>query len=173
MIDSKYIEKLEDVDIRWYNYLIKYKGGEHNALKSLLKDLDCTKIYNNGQRPMQTINYGYRADIAGFIYIYNKLIEKEPNCDINYIDKLVNRHEQNINFEKTNPPIYYTSKQTRSRTNNRRTAEITDIFSGEKSQVDVGTGKIIKPKNNSATRKAKALSNKSISFAFGNFKINK
>ena len=81
--------------------------------------------------------------------------------------------KENLDFEKLNPPIYYNSKQGRSGGNNRRTAEITDIFTGEKSKVDVGSGKIIKPKENAATRKAKALSDKSISFAFGNFKINK
>lgn len=173
MIEDKYIGELDNQDIRWFNYLIKWKGGEINALNSLLHDLNCTKIYKDNIRPVQTINYGYKRDIAGFIYIYNKLCESYPECDVDYYAKLVTRHEENLNFEKNNPPIYYRTKQRASSRNNRRTAEIADIFTGEKSTVDAGSGKIIKSKENAAARKAKALSDKSISFAFGNFKINK
>lgn len=173
MIDDNYIGLLDAQDKRWFDYLIKDKGSEMVALNSLLHDLDCTKIYKDGSRPVQTINYGYKRDIAGFIYIYNKLCETYPECNIDYYAKLVARHEENLNFEKNNPPVYYRTKQRTSSRNNRRTAEIADIFTGEKSQVDVGSGKVVKPRNNVETRKAKALSNKSISFAFGNFKINK
>lgn len=173
MIDDKYIGKLDAQDIRWYEFLIRDKGGEITALNTLLHDLDCTRVYKDGSRPMQTIHYGYRCNIAGFIYIYNKLCEKYPDLDVDYYAKLAKRHEENLDFEKLNPPIYYKSKQRGSGGSNRRTAEIADIFTGEKSKVDVGSGKIIKPKENAATRKAKALSDKSISFAFGNFKINK
>lgn len=173
MIEDKYIETLDAQDIRWYEYLIKWKGSEIVALNCLLHDLDCTKIYADGSRPVQTINYGYKRDVAGFIYINNKLCEKYPDIDIDYYAKLVNRHEENLNFEKDNPPIYYKSKQRASGRNNRRTAEIADIFTGEKSTVDVGSGKVIKPKDNAATRKAKALKDKSINFAFNNFKVSK
>lgn len=174
MIEDKYINhNLDGVELRWYNYLIKDKGSIMNALMFLLKGLDCTKVYPDGSRPVQTINYGYRTDIAGFIYLNNKLAEENPECNIDFYAKLVQRHEENLSFEKDNPPVYYSSKQRTSSRSNRRTAEIADIFTGEKSKVDVGSGKIIKSKENAATRKAKALSDKSISFAFGNFKINK
>lgn len=173
MIEDKYIGTLDAQDKRFYDYLIKEKGGEANALVRLLYDLDCTRIYKDGSRPAQTINYGYKTDIAGFIYIYNKLREANPEFNIDFYAKLVERHEENLNFEKLNPPIYYKSKQRTSHRSNRTTAEITNIFTGEKSKVDVGSGKIIRPKENAATRKAKALSDKSINFAFGNFKVNK
>lgn len=173
MIDDKYIGQLDAQDKRWFDYLIKYKGSEIVALNSLLHDLDCTRIYKDGSRPVQTINYGYKRDIAGFIYIYNKFCESYPECNIDYYTKLVNRHEENLSFEKDNPPIYYKKQQRTSSRSNRRTAEIADIFTGEKNQVDVGTGRVVRPRNNAETRKAKALSTKSVSFAFSNFKINK
>ena len=173
MIEDKYIGKLDAQDKRWYDYLIKSKGGEIAALYFLLKQLDCSRVYADGSRPMQTINYGYRTDIAGFIYINNILCERMPECEIDYYAKLVERHEENLSFEKNNPPITYSGKQRTSVRGTRRTARTKDIFSGEESTVDVGSGRVIKPKNNATTRKAKALKDKSISFAFNNFKVNK
>lgn len=172
-IDDNYIGELDSQDIRWFDYLINSKGGEVVALNALLHDLDCTRIYDDGSRPVQTINYGYKRDIAGFIYINNRIKDIAHKIYLEYNYKLVNRHEDNLNFEKNNPPIYYRTKQRTSGRSNRRTAEIADIFTGEKSTVDVGSGKTIKPKENAATRKAKALNDKSINFAFNNFKVNK
>lgn len=173
MIEDKYIGTLDAQDKRWYDYLIRSKGGEIAALYFLLKGLDCTRIYPDGSRPVQTINYGYRTDIAGFIYINNILCEKMPECEIDYYAKLVERHEENLSFEENNPPHYYREKQRTSGRSNKRTVEITDIFTGERSSVDVGSGKVIKPKNNATTRKAKTLNDKTINFAFNNFKVNK
>lgn len=173
MIEDKYIGKLDAQDKRWYDYLIKSKGGEIAALYFLLKGLDCSRIYPDGSRPTQTIDYGYRADIAGFIYINEQLIKRMPECEIDYYAKLVTRHEENLSFEEHNPPIYYSKQRRTSSRSSTRTAKITDMFSDEESTVDVGSGKVIKPKENAAVRKAKALKDKSISFAFNNFKVNK
>lgn len=173
MIEDKYIGTLDAQDKRWYDYLIRTKGGEIAALYFLLKGLDCSRIYPDGSRPMQTINYAYRTDIAGFIYINNQLTQRMPECEVDFYDKLVTRHEENLNFETNNPPIYYSKKQRTSTRSSRRTAETEDIFSGEKSTIDVGTGRVVRPRDNATVRKAKALKDKSISFAFNNFKVNK
>ena len=174
MIDKKYIGALDAQDKRWYDYILhtKHKGNEVGALDELLKSLDCTRIYDCG-RPMQTINYGYRTDIAGYLYILEKL-EYNKELQDNYTNKLYNRHAENLNFEKDNPPIeYHNVKQRISRRNINRTATIEDMFTGAKATVDVGSGRVIKPKNNAAVRKAKALNERSVSFAFNNFKVNK
>ena len=173
MIEDKYIGTLDAQDKRWYDYLIRSKGGEIAALYFLLKGLDCSRIYPDGSRPMQTINYAYRTDIAGFIYINNQLTKRMPECEVDFYDKLVTRHEENLSFEEHNPPVHYSKQHRTSSRSSTRTATITDMFSGKESIVDVGSGKVIKPKENAATRKAKALKDKSISFAFNNFKINK
>lgn len=177
MIEDKYIGKLDAQDKRWYDYILynKHKGNEIGALEEILKDLDCTRIYPDGSRPVQTINYGYRTDIAGFIYIYNILCKNNPEYkDIDYYAKLVNRHEQNLSFEENNPPIIYHRKQ--SRTSSRsviRTAKTKDIFTGEERTVDVGINNVVKERNNAAIRKAKALNDRTVNFAFNNFKVSK
>ena len=94
MIEDKYIGILDAQDKRWYDYLIRSKGGEIAALYFLLKGLDCTRIYPDGSRPMQTINYAYRTDIAGFIYINNQLLERMPECEVDFYDKLVTRMKE-------------------------------------------------------------------------------
>ena len=174
MIDDKYIGKLDAQDKRWYDFVLynQHKGNESAALDYLLHWMDCSIIYPNNGRRCQTIDFGYRRDIAGYLYILDKINYNEDIRD-KYYNKLVNRHEENLSFETNNPPIYYTRESRTSARSNRGTAEITDIFSGEKSTVEVGSGRIIRPKNNAAIRKAKALKDKSISFAFNNFKINK
>ena len=173
MIEDKYIETLDASDKRWFDYMIKWKGSEVAALYCLLHYLDCSRIYPDGSRPVQTINYGYRRDISGYIYIYNKLLEKCPNCEIDYYAKLIALHEENLNFEKDNPPIYYSRKSRTGGKSTERTTRAKDMFSDNTLDVTTGSAKTVRPKENASTRKAKALKDKSISFAFNNFKINK
>ena len=173
MIDKKYIGVLDAQDKRWYEYVLNSmcKGDVIVALDKILNWLDCTRVYDCG-RPMQTINYGYRTDISGYYYILDKVSDEElRNC---YIAKLDSRHAENLNFEKDNPPIeYHKTEQRTSRRNINRTATIEDMFTGTKATVDVGSGRIVRPKENAAIRKAKALNERSVSFAFNNFKVNK
>lgn len=173
MIDDKYIGKLDAQDIRWFDYLLRDKGSEIVALNSLLHDLDCTRVYKDGSRPMQTINYGYKHNIGGYIYIYNKLCEQFPNIEIDYYAKLVARHEENLNFEKEHGVIYYKKESTRSVRTTKRNDESKDMFTGETISVRTGVAKAVKPKDNARTRKARALSERTINFAFGNFKVSK
>lgn len=173
MIEDKYVGKLDNQDIRWFDYLIKSKGSCPAALNSLLHDLNCTRVYPDGSRPVMSINYGYRRDIAGYFYVLEKLKNVNEETANFYLDKLIVRHEENLNFEKDNPPINYQTKQRRSSGNITRTAKIKDMFTGEEASVDVGSGKVIRPKENAATRKAKALADRTVSFAFNNFKVSK
>ena len=174
MIDSKYIGILDAQDKRWYDSMLhnKYKGDERGALEEILKDLDCTRIYDCG-RPAQTINYGYRRDIGAYYYILENIKDNKPLYE-EYLNKLYTRHAENLSFEEGTPPIRYNkTKQRTSRGTTNRTATIKDVFTGAETKVDVGSGKVIKPRENATSRKAKALKDKSISFAFNNFKVNK
>lgn len=155
MIDNKYIEQLDAQDKRWFDYLIKYKGSEIVALNSLLHDLDCTRVYKDGSRPVQTINYGYKRDIAGFIYIYNKLCESYLECNVDYYAKLVKRHEDNLSFEEANGVTYYTKKQRTSTRSSKKYDETTDIFTGERFNIRTGVAKIVKQKKMQALVKLK------------------
>lgn len=173
MIEDKYIGTLDAQDKRWYDYLIRSKGGEIAALYFLLKGLDCTRIYPDGSRPMQTINYAYRTDIAGFIYINNQLTKRMPECEVDFYDKLVTRHEENLSFEEHNRPVSYTKKSRASGGSSTRTFKSKDLFTGEQTVIKESSVSNGNKKENAASRKAKALKDKSISFAFNNFKINK
>ena len=170
---NNYIEKLDSSDIRWFDYLINEKGNEEKALDSILNDLDCTRIYNDGSRPMMTINYTYRRDIAGFLYIIENMKEHNSILANEYYNKLIARHEENLNFEKDNPPIHYSGKSRTSHKSSERTTRAKDMFSDNTLDVTKGTAKAVTPKENASTHKARALKDKSISFAFNNFKVNK
>lgn len=170
---NNYIEKLDSSDIRWFDFLIHDKGKEDKALNSILHDLDCTRIYNDGSRPMMTINYTYRRDIAGFLYILENMKSHNAVLAEEYYNKLITRHEENLNFEKDNPPIRYSGKSGTSRKSSERTTRAKDMFSDSTLDVTKGSARAVTPKENASTRKAKALKDKSISFAFNNFKVNK
>lgn len=170
---NNYIEKLDSSDIRWFDYLINEKGNEEKALDSILNELDCTKVYNDGSRPMMTINYGYRRNIAGFLYILDNIKNYDVNLAEEYYNKLIARHEENHTFEKNNPVVYYSTKSTRSIKSNKATTKAKDIFSDNTLNITESGAKISRVRENSNTRKARALKDKSISFAFNNFKISK
>lgn len=172
MIDNKYIEKLDASDIRWYNYLIHEKGKESKALDSILNDLNCSKVYADGSRPMMTINYGYRRNVAGFLYILGNMEGHNPILAKEYKDKLENIHKSNLEFEVANPPINYGGK-IKTVKNTNRTTKAKDMFSDKILDVSSGIATAVKKKENAKTRKAAALSGKSINFAFNNFKVNK
>lgn len=173
MIENKYIETLDDADKRFIDYRIREKGGEIEALNSYLKDLDCSKIYKDGSRPTQTINYGYRVTIASFLYIINNTTSLNEDTKVRYLNLLYSKHEENLNFEKTNLPIYYKKQSRTSSSNDSRTTRAKDMFSDNILDVTKGSAKTVRTKENASIRKARALSNKSVSFAFNNFKVNK
>lgn len=67
--------------------------------------LDCTRIIKSGLRPMQTIGCTYRRTITETVFIINNYIKKDKQND--YFERLLKRHNDNIEYEKINPPIIY------------------------------------------------------------------
>lgn len=118
-------------------------------LDDYLKDLDCTRIFKSG-RPMM-INYTqYKIIIAEFF----KILYKIPGYSIynEYIDKLINRHIENILFEFNNPIVKKKptqSKKQKSKPNKWIKAETNDLFTGEKRYIyeNLKTGEIITSAN--------------------------
>lgn len=118
-------------------------------LDDYLKDLDCTRIFKSG-RPMM-INYTqYKIIIAEFL----KVLYKIPGYSIynKYIDKLINRHIENILFEFNNPIVKKKptqSKKQKSKPNKWIKAETNDLFTGEKRYIyeNLKTGEIITSAN--------------------------
>lgn len=182
MIIKGYEEKLDGMYIRYINHLIN-KSNAHGAIEYFIKDLDCTTIYDDGSRPRQTINYGYRIAISSIEYILDQLylvLEEHPEKAQDYIDyrnniikKVINIHEKNIDFERRNPVLYYT-KESRKRTrSSSRVNTAKDIFTNNAIDVSIGVAKAVKSKKETvAQRKAKLLGGKAVSFAFSGLKIS-
>lgn len=81
-------------------------------LDKLLDRLDCSKVYPSGLRVMQTIDYPYKREITRFLFVLSTVDEDTRNV---YMDKLFSRHEQNLNYESTNAPVWYDEKYKKAR----------------------------------------------------------
>ena len=145
-----------DIDSLYYDYTtfinelcILYIGDIYKELDSILIDLDCTRIFKSG-RPMMIQYSQYRVNIIKFI----KLLNKIPGYSIynKYIDKLINRHIENILFEFNNPIVKKkptNSKKQKSKPNKWIKAVTNDIFTGEERYIyeNLKTGELITSSN--------------------------
>ena len=73
--------------------------------------LDCTRVTKNGLRPMQTIGCPYRRTITETILIIKNYIEEDKQ-DV-YFERLLKRHNDNLEYEQINPPIWYGTEKDR------------------------------------------------------------
>lgn len=124
---------------------ILYVENIYDKLEEYLKDLDCTRIYKSG-RPMMIAYNSYKITMAKFF----KLLYKIPGYSIynEYVDKLINRHVENILFEFNNPLIKMkptNSKKQKVLPNKWIKAITNDIFTGEERYIyeNLKTGEII------------------------------
>lgn len=184
MIIEGYYYKLDDRDIRYINHLIKEKKDYNQVLLYYIKELDCTTIYDDGSRPRQTVNFGYKLALAAIEYIlddvYN-LLNAHPEKAQEYIDyrksiidKIKTIHEKNINYEKEHPVLNYTKKRKVSTRNIKQHNRTKDVFTGQPIDVSTGVAKAVKPKKVTASeRKVKLLGERAIKFASNkSFKIS-
>lgn len=151
---DKYLTELDAVDKDIVNKRVAEKGIEEYLTQQLIY-LDCSRIIN-GMRMMQTIGYPYKREISSYLYALGTVsgyIEHEWD----WIDKLENRHINNILYEKENPPIWYDGKPKKSSTRKHKVKE-GDIFPKE-------------PKRTRATKIEKAAA-KLKSIGFATFKLN-
>lgn len=141
-----------DIDSPRYDYAdfinnlaLLYIGDIYKELNSILADLDCTRIFKSG-RPMMIEYSQYKINIAKFL----KLLYKIPGYSIynEYINKLINRHIENILFEFNNPIVKKkptNSKKQKAKPNKWIKAVTNDIFTGEERYIyeNLKTGEII------------------------------
>lgn len=95
------------------------KKGPNDVFKDIIKELDCTKVYDCG-RPMQTINYRYYILMSQAFYILNYIVgtEYKPGNDYdidNLFQLLLDTHNKNIEYEKLNPPIKYDKEEIKEK----------------------------------------------------------
>lgn len=76
--------------------------------------LNCTNIYPNGMRAIQTIDHSYKMNISETVYLIQNYVEEYKRDE--YFIKLLTIHQNNLEYEKQNPPIIYKQEVTKSKT---------------------------------------------------------
>ena len=108
---EKYHTDLDEFDRTMIDIRVEEKGIEE-YLNQQLVYLDCSRIIQ-GMRMMQTIDYPYKREISSYIYALENLVNflTVKDSDISkfnkeeWINKLIERHSENVEYEKKNPPI--------------------------------------------------------------------
>ena len=105
---KKYHTDLDNVDKAMIDKQVAEKGIEE-YLNQQLVYLDCTRVLD-GMRMMQTIGYPYKREITSYLYA----VEMHAVHKHIWEDKLIERHNANIEYEKENPPIWYDGKSKKT-----------------------------------------------------------
>lgn len=79
--------------------------GLTEFLEYEFKSLDCKRVTNDGMRITQTIGYPYIKLVSEIIYIIDYIVPEEDKDT--YRSRLLNVHNENIEYEKVNPPVWY------------------------------------------------------------------
>ena len=117
-----YIVSLDKYDTDMIDKRVAEKGIEEYLSQQLVY-LDCSRLYKDGSRAMQTIGYPYQKEISSYLYALKKYYEdRDCPLDINEqeeyqhdIDRLLERHNANIEYEKENPPVWYGGKKAKEK----------------------------------------------------------
>ena len=108
-----YITSLDDSDHKMIEQRVAEKGIE-GYLNQQLVYLDCSRIIQD-MRMMQTIGYPYQREISSYLYALETVAGNDFYFDKEWIDKLLERHQANLEFEKENPPIWYGGKKAKDK----------------------------------------------------------
>ena len=108
-----YITSLDDSDHKMIDQRVAEKGIE-GYLNQQLVYLDCSRIIQ-GMRMMQTIGYPYQREISSYIYALETVAGNDFDFDKKWINKLLERHQANLEYEKENPPIWYGGKKAKDK----------------------------------------------------------
>lgn len=124
-----------DVTYGYFKDIKEFKGDSDitRILDVILEDLDCTRIYS-GMRVRMTNQSMYRADMSDY-YFYLCRIDNQILYN-KYLDKLLDRHIDNLKFEYANPYIADTKEKKKtnkstSKPNKYIRKETVDMFTNE------------------------------------------
>lgn len=154
-IIKKYHTDLDEVDKGMIDKSVADKGIEEYLNQQLIY-LDCSRIIQ-GMRMMQTIGYPYKREIMSFLYA----VEMHAVHKHTWENKLIERHNANIEYEKENHPIWYDDKPKKTTTRKRKVKEA-DLFPEETKKAKISKAE--------AKLKTKLLGS---SINFGGFKFKK
>ena len=108
-----YIISLDDSDHKTIDQRVAEKGIE-GFLNQQLIYLDCSRIIQ-GMRMMQTIGYPYQREVSSYLYALETVAGNDFDFDKEWINKLLERHQANLEYEKENPPIWYGGKKAKDK----------------------------------------------------------
>ena len=108
-----YITSLDDSDREIIDKRVAEKGIE-GYLNQQLIYLDCSRIIQ-GMRMMQTIGYPYQREISSYLYALETVAGNDFDFDEEWINKLLERHQANLEYEKENPPVWYGGKKAKDK----------------------------------------------------------
>lgn len=108
-----YITSLDDSDHKMIDQRVAEKGIE-GYLNQQLVYLDCSRIIQS-MRMMQTIGYPYQREISSYLYALETVAGNDFDFDKEWINKLLERHQANLEYEKENPPIWYGGKKAKDK----------------------------------------------------------
>ena len=155
---KKYHIDLDDADRAMIDRRVEEKGIEDYLTQQLVY-LDCSRFIQ-GMRMMQTIGYPYKREISSYVYAVSGLAE-DPKSEQVWIDKLIERHNVNIEYEKENPPVWYDGKPKKGGKRKPKAKE-GDVFPEENKKAKISKAE--------AKLKAKLLG---ANLGFGAFKFKK
>lgn len=114
MIDLSPIQKYIDEPDSFMTSFVPHEiqsVGLDSFLEYNFHSLDCTRVYKDGLRPMQTIGYPYRHTITETVFTIKNYVEENKQDE--YFERLLKRHSDNLEYEQTNPPIWYGTEKDR------------------------------------------------------------
>ena len=114
MIDLSPIQKYIDEPDSFMTSFVPHEIqsiGLDSFLEYNFHSLDCTRVCKDGLRPMQTIGYPYRHIITETVFTIKNYVEEDKQDE--YFEKLLKRHSDNLEYEQTNPPIWYGTEKDR------------------------------------------------------------
>lgn len=107
-----YITSLDDSDHEIIDKRVAEKGIEEYLNQQLIY-LDCSRVIQ-GMRMMQTIGYPYQREISSYLYALSGLAE-DPEYEQVWLNKLLEKHHANLEYEKENPPVWYGGKKAKDK----------------------------------------------------------
>ena len=158
-IIKKYHTDLDKYDTDMIDKKVAEKGIEEYLSRQLVY-LDCSRIIR-GMRMMQTIGYPYKREISSYVYALETVAGNDFDFDKEWINKLLKRHQANLEYEKEHPSVWYDGKPKKNTTRKRKVKEA-DLFPEETKKAKISKAE--------AKLKAKLLG---ANIGFGNFKFKK
>lgn len=148
---NNYIDKSDTFISNFVDSEIKSVGLDC-YLDYQFRRLNCTNIYPNGMRAIQTIDHSYRVNITETVYLIQNYVEECKRDE--YLIKLLMLHQNNLEYEKQNPPIVYKQTITKSRTKTKSNNVTEDKPKSTRKKSTATKEKV--PKQSAAERKLAA-----------------